>query len=759
VVGAETQAPGFSPLNVSGWNRKRHKQWPGEEGLQQFHRKVKGGLRTNTTKMSTHFTDSFDLEELCEASFMFNFAEDTVLGLSQRRLKVKVNDSAWSKGFSLDTVGVNQVLAVRHPQWGDLEMGFVINLAPGRLGQYTKVVFFCPRYVVWNRHPLPLYLCQDATYFRLGHISDEVPSQRVAQAHLPLASERRVTVQLKGGYDKSSPFLIDEGLDLCLKLSRQTDLSRVKHLATRKAPEFDVFLPARQEIGLWLETDWSQENLVVKAVKANRWAEKTEIQKGDVLLTIEGQSIAGKNFKRVVGTLKELLATTGVTLRFRTHEEHMRLLRLRALGQLLPSLELGNGDGAEGEKEGPEYVTVQLKPVGPSVYVIVGKLDSAANPPYRVVNKTKGFMVHFRQLGCDYHPWVSLAPHESTIYTWEEPMRAHRLDLRVGLKQGGGQQQHDQQQTVPAGRRLLGRGGVPHEFVGKTSSVRVRLDEIGFVHSISLQDAGAGHTDEGPSLVARVEAEGMTRVLYICKDGASEEALSAEKRQKELVKRRQLFQRQRSVYQQLREEMALQERMQAEPQQRPLLKVLNLDAVEGAIAGLQAELGATDPHVRERHHLLVEVKEAKGLQTGEISGLSDPFVQLSLKINDRLFKRDPSYRQRFTTYVVEKTLSPKWQNQLFIFRVPPEARANPKSYSIRVKVKDFDGPVKKSDFLGQIDMQLDVLENEAELDGWYFLTPRPQLFQQSPQTTSDQPVRARLAKNGWNPSGNDWITP
>ena len=741
-AGVGVPYPGFSPLNVGG--RKRHKQYPGEDGLQQFHRKVKGGLRTNTTKMSTHFTDSFDLEELCEASFMFNFAEDTVLGLSQRRLKVKVNDSAWSKGFSLDTVGVNQVLAVRHPQWGDMEVGFVINLAPGRLGQYTKVVFFCPRYVVWNRHPLPLYLCQDATYFRLGHISDEVASQRIAQAHLPRASERRVTVQLKGGYDKSSPFLIDEGLDLCLKLSRQTDLSRVKHLATRKAPEFDVHFPPRQEIGLWLETDWSQENLVVKAVKANRWAEKTEIQKGDVLLTIEGQPIAGKNFKRVVGALKELLATTGATLRFRTHEEHMRLLRLRALGQLVPGLGRGSNADQEGDKEGPEYITVQLKPVGPSVYMIVGKLDVAASPPYRIVNRTKNFMIHFRQLGCDSHPWVSLAPHESTLYTWEEPLKAHRLDLRVGVKKGGGQQQH-QQHAAPAGRRLLGRGHVPHEFVGKNSSIRVRLDEIGFVHSIPLQDVTSALTDEGPSLVARVEAEGTTRVLYVSKDGAGEEALTTEKRQEELAKQRLLYVRHRGVYQQLREEMLLQECMQNEPQPRslPLLKVLNLDAVEGAIAGLQAELGATDPHIRERHHLLVEVKEAKGLRAGDISGLSDPFVQLGLKVNDRLLKRDAGYRQqRFTTYVVEKTLSPKWQNQLFIFRVPPEAHANPKAYSIRVKVKDFDGPVKKSDFLGQIDMQLDVLENEAELDGWYFLTHRPQLFQQSPQTTSDQPVRA-----------------
>jgi hypothetical protein len=43
---------------------------------------------------------------------------------------------------------------VHHPQWGNLNLGLIINLAPGRLGQYTKIVYFCPRYVVWNRHSL-----------------------------------------------------------------------------------------------------------------------------------------------------------------------------------------------------------------------------------------------------------------------------------------------------------------------------------------------------------------------------------------------------------------------------------------------------------------------------------------------------------------------------------------------------------------------------------------------------------------------------
>lgn len=163
-----------------------------------------------------------------------------------------------------------------------------------------------------------------------------------------------------------------------------------------------------------------------------------------------------------------------------------------------------------------------------------------------------------------------------------------------------------------------------------------------------------------------MQAEGTTRVLYVSKDGSSQESVSLEKRQEELVQLKQTYMQHRDVYHQLREEIVLQEQ-QSDPQR--MIKVLNLGAVEKAITGLQNELGTTDPHISERHLLLVEVKEAKGLRAGDISGLSDPYVELTLKINDRVFKRDPSYRQRFSTYVVEKTLNPKWQNQLFIFRV------------------------------------------------------------------------------------------
>lgn len=56
-----------------------------------------------------------------------------------------------------------QVLSVRHPHKGTLELGFTIVVPPGRLGQFTKVVQFWPRLLVVNRLGRPLVLEQNST--------------------------------------------------------------------------------------------------------------------------------------------------------------------------------------------------------------------------------------------------------------------------------------------------------------------------------------------------------------------------------------------------------------------------------------------------------------------------------------------------------------------------------------------------------------------------------------------------------------------
>jgi hypothetical protein len=164
----------------------------------------------------------------------------------------------------------------------------------------------------------------------------------------------------------------------------------------------------------------------------------------------------------------------------------------------------------------------------------------------------------------------------------------------------------------------------------------------------------------------QVEAEGFTRVLYIYK--VLEESKNTEERQQELIKTKDQFIEHRNLYQQLQEEIDIKERMDADKAQR----ILNLGAVEEALVNLQAMLdpaGTEELHIRQRHHLLVEIKEAKQLRAADLNGMSDPFVHVSFRANDRQVKRSGITKQHFTTYVIEKTLNPKWQNQIFIFRV------------------------------------------------------------------------------------------
>lgn len=354
------------------------------------------------------------------------------------------------------------------------------------------------------------------------------------------------------------------------------------------------------------------------------------------------------------------------------------------------------------------------------------------------MNRTKNFMIHYRQAGCEMHPWNTLAPHESSIYTWEEPMKSRKLDLRVAPRQGmlGMRGMDAHPAAIRERQSRIFRQGVPNILFAKIPGVRIRLDGIGRAHPIPLHEP---YTDDGHCLTARIGTEGTTRVLNVSKDGSADERMSLKRRREELSKLRQVYVQHRDIYSQLMEELANLAEEKREVMPRDQTKNFNLDAVENAIGGLQAEIHDADIHVRGRHHLLVEVIEAKGLQAKDISGLSDPFVQVYLKIQDKLLRRDPRYQQHFTTYVIEKTLNPKWQNQSFVFKVPPKAVSNPKAYSVHVKVKDFDGPVKKSDFLGRIDMQLDLLENEMELDGWYFLTRKSQLFQQPLQSCLETP--------------------
>lgn len=114
--------------------------------------------------------------------------------------------------------------------------------------------------------------------------------------------------------------------------------------------------------------------------------------------------------------------------------------------------------------------------------------------------------------------------------------------------------------------------------------------------------------------------------------------------------------------------------------------------------------------------ILFQVLEATGLMSADLNGLSNPYVKLNLKYQTSSFKNLSR-----STYFVEKTLSPKWSQQIFVFDVPAKASHDPKetrNVSVCCTVKSLE-KVGKDRFLGQVQVQLRDLINQQEVVGWY----------------------------------------
>ena len=99
----------------------------------------------------------------------------------------------------------------------------------------------------------------------------------------------------------------------------------------------------------------------------------------------------------------------------------------------------------------------------------------------------------------------------------------------------------------------------------------------------------------------------------------------------------------------------------------------------------------------------------------QLNGLSNPYVRVGLVCTNKKrhmgsFRRSKNTR---STYYIEKTLSPQWTHQSFVFDVPERASSDPKEtrrYSLQCVVKSIE-KFGKDKFLGQGELwQIDVSE-------------------------------------------------
>ena len=278
-----------------------------------------------------HQLQELSFNEIVDLSYMFNYIEPQGR-LSKKRVKVQLDDTTWSRPFSLDSVGVDQMLTVNDHIRGCMEMGFKISVAPGRLAKYTKIVRFLPRFSVVNKLPISLKVLQPTGF--AGEAAEvEVSAERVRPYHLPaMFGERLITLQLEGGWHRSVVFSIDQIGVFNMEIKRRVNLATIQHVNTRGAPEYVEVFPAMRTLGVYFETDWGEENIVVKSFQKNSFAStKTDIKVGDVLVSIDDEPVDGKQFELAMVLLRNKLAADGCRARFRTVEEKIRLIRESAL--------------------------------------------------------------------------------------------------------------------------------------------------------------------------------------------------------------------------------------------------------------------------------------------------------------------------------------------------------------------------------------------------------------------------------------------
>ena len=396
---------------------------------------------------------------------------------------------------------------------------------------------------------------------------------------------------------------------------------------------------------------------------------------------------------------------------------------------------------------------VDMKFLFQSVFVFLRAPDPK-DPPHRVINRSLHWEIYYRQRGCDAHPWQCLPPGESAAYTWEEPLKAKKLSVRVGVGEwiGGELGKHDRMAMGDTFEGIKKKSRTPlfsfqfiqNEEQGHFGAIKtVKLEEIGYFDKLPCPARGyKGSNDETEtSLCCQVDTEGATRVLIV-----SDEMSKTQVNDDITLLRHNLTNIRREISEEenrrakidaLHKTVTLltdshpvspgdaseiplpsigesttsavaESTVYRNPKNDGLLcHLADSDAIESE---LQYYMDYDEGHfITRSNQVVVEVMEATGLRSSDLNGLSNPYVQVGLVCTNKKtgFFRN---KDRRSTYYVEKTLSPQWCNQSFVFNVPEKASSDPKEtrrFSIQCVIKSTE-KLGKDKFLGQGECRLYV---------------------------------------------------
>jgi C2 domain len=588
--------------------------------------------------------------------------------------------------------------------------------------------------------------------------------------------ERQLRLDVGGCWNLTASVSADVPGEHTVMLTRAFDLKLTPHVSTRGSPEYIVKMSPvhvrrySSELGIWFETDWGNDKkVIVKAVKKESFAfQETDVHVGDELLSIDGDPVSRMSFNdamtglrtrltalaenaksceqgsgrqlrrsslRLVGMARgDRSASFGpdagappLVLRFRTVEERLRRVRAKAARASDVNFSEATGyldpdHGSDNQRAAadlePRFVKIDLRSVQHSYFLVLKEQDAI---PYKILNRSRRSTIYYRQKGCDAHPWQCLGPGNSSVYTWEEPLRAKRLSVRVALEKFLVRDDDSSSDDVPDDstrlqvRRNAERHAAWSSFLRQVKDeedsiyspiVNIRLEEIGFKEVLPFHATREGdESSNARYLELEVEVQGLSRVLVV--DDASTDDNSDSL---------------------LHELKCLQTARNAELVRRQALSDLKVksESNDDNIYEEATVIMGTFPGsgmITARHQILVEVIEANGLSTDTFAGSCNPYAEVYMKCANAGRLAWLKKRDRRKTYYITNTVSPCWKGQVFVFDVSPQAVNATRGYSIKICLRDFR-PLGQHKLLGAAQVELHSLRDQNSLVGWFPLAGR-----------------------------------
>jgi hypothetical protein len=684
-------------------------------------------------------------KKLRSTVFLFNFSSN-----DRSRMKIDVllkgGDSDWISSYdvSLESQGVNQVLRSFTEKNGVMEVGLAIFAAPGRFARYTKIARFTPRFIIVNQMPCSIRFRQTMPF---GEPTDgcELNPDQAAPFHLPerFGDRRFVITMGDGGWDEwkdSCPIDIDRTGSQIFEISNKIHLSRIRHLETRSSKEYTERLPCQTEIGLWFETSWSHNEILVKDIKPGLWAAlKSHIEKGDQLIAVDEEIVEHMSFDQAMSVLKRALNRNKpyFFVTFRTAEEILRQIRAFAK------------EGTDGSDKGVRnklwtvpsilneelpadhvqkmLVSVELKHLDASVAICVSQVDTTARPEFRIANNIPTHSIFFKQKGVTGIRWNVVGPGQSIPYYWDQVGMFKVLKMYVG----------------------------PNVFIPETEAtfeenekVDVLTSEIGFCIHLPFKDQ-SGNTKKFQVLV---DSDGPSRVIKIELDPSRESQLPLITEYaycKQMIANRianihtllDIVSVSSSFSEVQGKVKLIQKQLYDEVIVLPEILGIGLNHFQTVSQKCHSYSPSSLlfwPCLTNLNQIYLDISEARDLRRIVPGRCEDVYVYAALrKTGEGILKTYLSqFWQKSSTH--EKSQAPKFHDAKFIMDIPAEADSNPGLYTIVIKVKSATtnrGSVLLEPTLGKLEIPLSRLkydevtsdargEEEPELEGWFYLKRR-----------------------------------